>query len=634
MPLLSSQSSTESASHLLELLSTRYPDLRNDLVSSPRLLEALESVSQLTDHSVETIFAALTARELASAQRPVGVLVSRCNELIDVSIETAKGEQAKERAQVQPQTSATQSSPVRRTEVPPPPATQTTAKQTTATQPTATQSTASTQPTAQPAPSQSGAVRATSLPPDRLVVDKRLVKKTEPSGPSLSERRVHAEPSTAPSQAGQQPTTQVATTPHSNPSEPASPALDVLAEETPSKLGTSLKARAERAKQARRATRNDTATIGSIASEINHGSNDQASSQRPSSPVVANSGGTNSGVTNSGVTNSGEVTPNGATQQTPQPQSAQRETVESSVFLPELAKGPGRPIPQQGFRSVLHSVTLGRVNLGPGKRERRDIELFQRITAPIVGARNVVVLGLKGGVGKTTVSLALGHTFAMFRNDRVVALDASPDPSTLNQRIENVGGGSVRELAAKRAGVGSYVDLRQFAAQQSTGLEVLASDRVPQADGTLTPTDFDGAVECLSAYFNLIVTDSGSGTALGSLKTVLKAADQLVIVTAPMIDAGWSAGLLLDWLEANGYSELAADATVVVNHLQPRVHVKSESFDAYFKNRCRNLVRVPWDSTLAAGGLVSIEALNDETRDAFQELAAIVATCPVSARAA
>ena len=46
-----------------------------------------------------------------------------------------------------------------------------------------------------------------------------------------------------------------------------------------------------------------------------------------------------------------------------------------------------------------------------------------------------MVLSRKGGAGKTTTTLMLGHTFATHRGDRVVALDANPDAGSLAYRV-------------------------------------------------------------------------------------------------------------------------------------------------------------------------------------------------------
>ena len=67
------------------------------------------------------------------------------------------------------------------------------------------------------------------------------------------------------------------------------------------------------------------------------------------------------------------------------------------------------------------------VNLGDSTNEQRNRALAARIEQPIRNDYRVALLSLKGGVGKTTVTVGLGATFASLRGDCVVAVDANPD---------------------------------------------------------------------------------------------------------------------------------------------------------------------------------------------------------------
>ena len=65
---------------------------------------------------------------------------------------------------------------------------------------------------------------------------------------------------------------------------------------------------------------------------------------------------------------------------------------------------------------------------------RRD--LVSRVRTPVAdGYHRVAVLSLKGGVGKTTVTVGLGATLASLRGDRVIAVDANPDRGTLSDKV-------------------------------------------------------------------------------------------------------------------------------------------------------------------------------------------------------
>ena len=77
--------------------------------------------------------------------------------------------------------------------------------------------------------------------------------------------------------------------------------------------------------------------------------------------------------------------------------------------------------PRHGWRHAVYRAAGGSLNLGPGPAERRLRELEARLRTPLAGSRRVVVMSRKGGVGKTTITLALGSTFSELRGDRAHA---------------------------------------------------------------------------------------------------------------------------------------------------------------------------------------------------------------------
>jgi Mrp family chromosome partitioning ATPase len=83
--------------------------------------------------------------------------------------------------------------------------------------------------------------------------------------------------------------------------------------------------------------------------------------------------------------------------------------------------GPAQ-LPQRGWRRLLYTLT--RINLGPSPDERHEADLGQRIRRAAADQYQVAVIGLKGGVGRTAVTGALGSTLSSFRGDRVLAIDA------------------------------------------------------------------------------------------------------------------------------------------------------------------------------------------------------------------
>ncbi|HZD38619.1 MAG TPA: AAA family ATPase, partial [Actinomycetes bacterium] len=104
--------------------------------------------------------------------------------------------------------------------------------------------------------------------------------------------------------------------------------------------------------------------------------------------------------------------------------------------------------PRDGWRRIVFWLSGGRVNLGPSPTELAERELIARAKTPVPGCRSIAVISRKGGVGKTTTTLMLGHTFASLRGDRVVALDGNPDAGSLGYRVRRETAATITNLLA------------------------------------------------------------------------------------------------------------------------------------------------------------------------------------------
>jgi len=288
-----------------------------------------------------------------------------------------------------------------------------------------------------------------------------------------------------------------------------------------------------------------------------------------------------------------------------------------------LARQPGGPT--AGWQGFVYRLTGGRVRPRPGRAERARRELESRVTAPIHGYRRIAVLALKGGVGKTTTTACLGATFATHRPDRVVAVDASPDAGTLGGRIQGDGTRTSKDLLASAPPMDRYADVRAYAAQTTSGLEVVASEMDPSMSHPFSDADYRKVAGILERFYSLILTDCGPGVLHTVMLAVLERADQIVVVSAPSVDGARSARLTLDWLEQHGFEALARSAVVVVNSVRPRGPVNIGQLEDHFSRRCRAVVRVPFDRHLETGAEIELDQLAPETRRAYVGLAAAVA---------
>ena len=263
--------------------------------------------------------------------------------------------------------------------------------------------------------------------------------------------------------------------------------------------------------------------------------------------------------------------------------------------------------------------------LDGGSSERRD-ELVARIRQPIPGDYRIAVLSLKGGVGKTTTTVGLGSTFASLRGDCIIAVDANPDFGTLAQRIPLQTTSTVRDLLADAPGIRRYSDVRAHTSQAPSRLEVLASERDPAASEAFSDDDYRRVVDILQVYYNIILTDCGTGIMHSVMRGVLELANTLVLVASPAVDAARSAAATLDWLQAHGYAELVERTVVVISSPRPgSASVDMDALTAHFLARCRAVQVLPFDEHLAEGAEIDLERLRPATRAAFVELAAMVA---------
>ncbi len=297
------------------------------------------------------------------------------------------------------------------------------------------------------------------------------------------------------------------------------------------------------------------------------------------------------------------------------------EAFADAVMLPTRV-----PVPRKGWRRAVYRVSGGSVNPGPGAAERRRAELEERLRQPIEGSRRVVVMSRKGGVGKTTTTLALGSTFSDLRGDRVVAVDANPDAGNLAHRVSVPNERTITDVLGELEHIDTYAKLRAYTSQApDSRLEVLASDDDPRIGMALDRIDYHRLIGLLDRFYNLILLDTGTGILDSANQGLLGEADQLVLVLRPGIDGGRAAALTLDWLDEHDYAPLVSRAVVVVNAVRPGVGAPLEPMIAHFEQRCAQVVTVPWDPALETGSETHLDDLAPATRNSLVEMAAAVA---------
>ncbi len=287
---------------------------------------------------------------------------------------------------------------------------------------------------------------------------------------------------------------------------------------------------------------------------------------------------------------------------------------------------PTKLAPRTGWRKALYVASGRTVNVGEGPEDVRRRELIARANQPLQGCYKIAMLSLKGGVGKTTTTVTLGSTFASLRGDRVVAVDANPDRGTLSQKIPLETTATVRHLLRDAHRVTRYSDVRAYTSQGPSRLEVLASESDPAVSEAFSEDDYRRTVDLLEHFYNIVLTDCGTGLMHSAMKGVLDQADSLVLVSSGSIDGARSASATLDWLDVHGYSALVRRSVAVINSVRPGSgKVDITKVAEHFASRCRAVRVIPFDPHLEEGAEVELERLSASTRNALLELAATVA---------
>jgi MinD-like ATPase involved in chromosome partitioning or flagellar assembly len=280
--------------------------------------------------------------------------------------------------------------------------------------------------------------------------------------------------------------------------------------------------------------------------------------------------------------------------------------------------------PGEGWRRGLMVATGGLVNLGPGPAERERAARLQKIRRPLPTAHRIAVTSTKGGVGKTTTTACLGLTLAEHRGDRTIVLDANPDAGTLADRLTGESAVTVRQLLHDLDHIQSWADVSRYTSLVGR-LQVLASEQDPASSDAFSRAEYEDVTAVLARFFNILITDSGTGLVHSAMEGTLEVADSVVIVGAPTVDGASRASKTLDWLYAHGHAELAGNAVVVLSCDRTSVDVDTARIREHFASRARGVVEIPHDPHLATGGRIELARLRRRTKDALLELASLVA---------
>jgi MinD-like ATPase involved in chromosome partitioning or flagellar assembly len=275
---------------------------------------------------------------------------------------------------------------------------------------------------------------------------------------------------------------------------------------------------------------------------------------------------------------------------------------------------------------------LGLRPRGTSRPDRWRAAWRESIKAPVASPKVIAVFSPRGGVGKTTTALHLGHALAMVRGDLVVAVDANPDFGNLVQRVgEPHSAHGVGGLLRAAGQLTCSSDLLPYLTRAGTGLMVVRSGEDPA--GRLGPAQYRLLLETLGRHCAVVVVDLGTGMREPAFLGIAAAADALVVVTEPDAEAAESAVDAIDWVSQRIPGRDRACA-MVINAARPAsVGLNAGEVAAGAGLYVDQVLQIPHDAHLAAGRVSQWNRLAARTQDAYLRLGAAIMTLACAAPA-
>ncbi|MFI1968167.1 hypothetical protein BLA24_20765 [Streptomyces cinnamoneus] len=270
-----------------------------------------------------------------------------------------------------------------------------------------------------------------------------------------------------------------------------------------------------------------------------------------------------------------------------------------------------------------------------GSSATRDVEeatrTAQALQQPLTTGRQIVVTSIRGGAGKTTVTALLGRTYAHYRQDPVLMLEADAVLGTLPARL---GVTKVRWTTSDLARIldpsMQLTDVVGYLVQ-APGRGWLLPGSQGRVGNRLELAEYRAAMVALRRYFGVTVVDCDTLPSELS-RTALSAAQARVLVTPATAEGVTSTRAVLDWMASVPRPRMLPGTVVVLTASSPHTTLDVAAASEHLRLDGVKVLALPYDRHLAGGGPVRTDLLGQGTREAVTELAAEVLTSAMSRR--
>ncbi|MCW7946443.1 ATPase [Streptomyces hygroscopicus] len=294
-----------------------------------------------------------------------------------------------------------------------------------------------------------------------------------------------------------------------------------------------------------------------------------------------------------------------------------RPVLDKQLAAAGLKPRHGEPFTARALRAVRRTVSSSAAQEVAEAGATAEV-LQQAVTT----GRQIAVTSIRGGAGKTTVAALLGTTYAHYRHDPTLIVEADPALGSLPLRL---GAETLRWTTADVAGIVqpqmSLLDVTGYLVQLPDNAWLLPGSQ-GQIGAMLDTRAYEKVMVSLRRYFGVSVVDCE--TLPAEVARVALSAAQARVLTAPATLEGISSTYaVLEWMR--GLPRHIIDTTVVaLTETVPHTGLDAGKAAGTLKATGARVRVLPYDRHLASGGTIRTELLAHTTRQAATRLAAEV----------
>ncbi|MCX5340734.1 MinD/ParA family ATP-binding protein [Streptomyces atratus] len=317
-----------------------------------------------------------------------------------------------------------------------------------------------------------------------------------------------------------------------------------------------------------------------------------------------------------------------------QPQQAQAQATYTPGTRPHRTPD-SRPVVDRGLAAVGRKARRGEpfaaraaralrvsVSSSAAREVARTTATAEMLQQPVTTGRQIAVTSIRGGAGKSTVAALLGTTYAHYRQDPVLFVEADPALGSLPLRL---GAETLRWTTGDLADIiepqMSLLDITGYLVQLPGNAWLLPGSQ-GQIGAMLDSRAYERVMVSLRRYFGVTVVDCETLPAEVA-RVALSAAQARVLAAPATLEGITSTYAVLQWMQSLP-RHVIAGTVVVLSELVPHPGLDLDEAAEKLKSTGAGVQVLPYDRHLAAGGAIRTELLAHATREAATRLAADV----------